>query len=230
MAKAKAVNKLTDTEISTILLDYFNKQMKPYAINDILNNLNLMSCKKQVVALLDQLTNEQKLVSKQFGKSQVWIFAFPSDVCTENVGSTDRNKIKEDLSALNKTILEFTAKKKELLAKKHIFSQFVQDTDVLKHALDDTEVSINKKLLIKEEVSKTIAEIKNTRSKDDADFEKINAAMKLANKKAKALLSVERVLKSTILTFSPNLTKKNLNKFLIDEIGCESIAFDSQKI
>lgn len=54
--------------------------------------------------------------------------------------------------------------------------------------------------------------------------------MKLANKKAKALLSVESVLKSTILTFSPNLTKKNLNKFLIDEIGCESIAFDSQKI
>lgn len=230
MAKANPVDKLTDAEISKILLDYFNKQMKPYAINDILNNLNLMSYKKQVVGLLDKLTNEQKLVSKQFGKSQVWIFAFPSNEGTENVTKTDKSKIKEELSKLNKTIIEFKAQKKELLAKKHVFSQFVQDTDVLKHALDDTEVNIDKKILMKEKVIKKIAKIKNNKSKDDADFEKMNAAMKLANKNAKTLLSVESVLKNTILTFSPNLTKKNLNSFLIDEIGCESIAFDSQQI
>lgn len=228
MAKAKTADKLTDTEISTILLNYFNKQMKPYAINDILNNLSLMSYKKQVVALLDQLTNEQKLVSKQFGKSQVWIFAFPTDEGTEDLESTDKSKIKEELFAIGKAVNKFTAQKKVFLAKKHIFSQFVQDTDTLEHALNDTQVVINEKTLVKEELSKKIVEIKNTKSKDDANFAQINANMKLASKNAKILLSVESVLKSTILAFSPNLTKNNLNNFLIEEVGCESIVFDQK--
>lgn len=227
MAKAKAGEKFTDTEISKILLDYFNKQMKPYAINDILNNLNLMSYKKQVVSLLDQLTIDQRLVSKSFGKSQVWIFALPSDEGAESVTSADKGEIRKKLSIINKTIIELTVQKKQLLAKKHIFSQFVQDPAMLKRDIDDTKASINKKLLLKEELSKKILDIKDTKTKDDSDFKEINAVMKLVKKNAKLLLSVESVLKSTILTLSPELSKKTLNRFLIDEIGCEAVVFDS---
>ncbi|KAF0274302.1 hypothetical protein FOG51_00753 [Hanseniaspora uvarum] len=129
MVKSKAAEKFTDLQIKNILYDYFNKQMKPYAINDILNNLNLTSNRKQVLTSLDHLTESGKLVSKKFGKSTVWVIALNKD--DNNQEAFSLNKIKDDLHLINEKISQVTSTKNSFLAKKQKFSQFIQDPDEL---------------------------------------------------------------------------------------------------
>jgi len=129
MVKSKAAEKFTDLQIKDILYDYFNKQMKPYAINDILNNLNLTSNRKQVLISLDHLTESGKLVSKKFGKSTVWVIALNKD--DNNQEAFSLNKIKDDLHLINEKISQVTSTKNSFLAKKQKFSQFIQDPDEL---------------------------------------------------------------------------------------------------
>lgn len=129
MVKSKAAEKFTDLQIKDILYDYFNKQMKPYAINDILNNLNLTSNRKQVLISLDHLTESGKLVSKKFGKSTVWVIALNKD--DNNQEEFSLNKIKDDLHVINEKISQVTSTKNSFLAKKQKFSQFIQDPDEL---------------------------------------------------------------------------------------------------
>lgn len=129
MVKSKAAEKFTDLQIKDILYDYFNKQMKPYAINDILNNLNLTSNRKQVLISLDHLTESGKLVSKKFGKSTVWVIALNKD--DNNQEEFSLNKLKDDLHVINEKISQVTSTKNSFLAKKQKFSQFIQDPDEL---------------------------------------------------------------------------------------------------
>lgn len=223
MARVKAADKLSDEQINTILVDYFNKQMKPYAINDILNNLNLVSYKKQVVSALDQLTVDGKLVAKQFGKSSIWIFAYTKEESDENEEKVSEDNIKEELSGINKQIVDLTSKKKNLLMKKQMFSQFIQDPEELQKALVSTKSSIEAKLSMKEEISKTIDEINNSKVNQDVDTVKINKEMNRIKKRAKSLLVIEKTLADMVLLCVPTIKKKNLKDFLVDEIGCEQI-------
>ena len=221
MVKSKAAEKFTDLQIKDILYDYFNKQMKPYAINDILNNLNLTSNRKQVLISLDHLTESGKLVSKKFGKSTVWVIAFNKD--GNNQEEFSLNKIKDDLHVINEKISQVTSTKNSFLAKKQKFSQFIQDPDELKTALMSIQTSIEKKSLLKTAIMKKIETIKVSKTNQDVDSKEINKMIKQIKKKIKILIGIEKTLSNMILFCVPSLKKSNLKDFLIDEIGYEQV-------
>ena len=221
MVKSKAAEKFTDLQIKDILYDYFNKQMKPYAINDILNNLNLTSNRKQVLTSLDHLTESGKLVSKKFGKSTVWVIALNKD--DNNQEAFSLNKIKDDLHLINEKISQVTSTKNSFLAKKQKFSQFIQDPDELKTALMSIQTSIEKKSLLKTAIMKKIETIKVSKTNQDVDSKEINKMIKQIKKKIKILIGIEKTLSEMILFCVPSLKKSNLKDFLIDEIGYEQV-------
>lgn len=221
MVKSKAAEKFTDLQIKDILYDYFNKQMKPYAINDILNNLNLTSNRKQVLTSLDHLTESGKLVSKKFGKSTVWVIALNKD--DNNQEEFSLNKIKDDLHVINEKISQVTSTKNSFLAKKQKFSQFIQDPDELKTALMSIQTSIEKKSLLKAAIMKKIETIKVSKTNQDVDSKEINKMIKQIKKKIKILIGIEKTLSDMILFCVPSLKKSNLKDFLIDEIGYEQV-------
>lgn len=221
MVKSKAAEKFTDLQIKNILYDYFNKQMKPYAINDILNNLNLTSNRKQVLTSLDHLTESGKLVSKKFGKSTVWVIALNKD--DNNQEAFSLNKIKDDLHLINEKISQVTSTKNSFLAKKQKFSQFIQDPDELKTALMSIQTNIEKKSLLKAAIMKKIETIKVSKTNQDVDSKEINKMIKQIKKKIKILIGIEKTLSEMILLCVPSLKKSNLKDFLIDEIGYEQV-------
>lgn len=221
MVKSKAAEKFTDLQIKDILYDYFNKQMKPYAINDILNNLNLTSNRKQVLISLDHLTESGKLVSKKFGKSTVWVIALNKD--DNNQEEFSLNKIKDDLHVINEKISQVTSTKNSFLAKKQKFSQFIQDPDELKTALMSIQTNIEKKSLLKAAIMKKIETIKVSKTNQDVDSKEINKMIKQIKKKIKILIGIEKTLSDMILFCVPSLKKSNLKDFLIDEIGYEQV-------
>lgn len=221
MVKSKAAEKFTDLQIKDILYDYFNKQMKPYAINDILNNLNLTSNRKQVLISLDHLTESGKLVSKKFGKSTVWVIALNKD--DNNQEEFSLNKIKDDLHVINEKISQVTSTKNSFLAKKQKFSQFIQDPDELKTALMSIQTSIEKKSLLKTAIMKKIETIKVSKTNQDVDSKQINKMIKQIKKKIKILIGIEKTLSDMILFCVPSLKKSNLKDFLIDKIGYEQV-------
>lgn len=221
MVKSKAAEKFTDLQIKDILYDYFNKQMKPYAINDILNNLNLTSNRKQVLISLDHLTESGKLVSKKFGKSTVWVIALNKD--DNNQEEFSLNKLKDDLHVINEKISQVTSTKNSFLAKKQKFSQFIQDPDELKTALMSIQTSIEKKSLLKTAIMKKIETIKVSKTNQDVDSKEINKMIKQIKKKIKILIGIEKTLSDMILFCVPSLKKSNLKDFLIDEIGYEQV-------
>ncbi|KAF0269825.1 hypothetical protein FOG50_00080 [Hanseniaspora uvarum] len=221
MVKSKAAEKFTDLQIKDILYDYFNKQMKPYAINDILNNLNLTSNRKQVLISLDHLTESGKLVSKKFGKSTVWVIALNKD--DNNQEEFSLNKLKDDLHVINEKISQVTSTKNSFLAKKQKFSQFIQDPDELKTALMSIQTSIEKKSLLKTAIMKKIETIKVSKTNQDVDSKQINKMIKQIKKKIKILIGIEKTLSDMILFCVPSLKKSNLKDFLIDEIGYEQV-------
>jgi len=221
MVKSKAAEKFTDLQIKDILYDYFNKQMKPYAINDILNNLNLTSNRKQVLISLDHLTESGKLVSKKFGKSTVWVIALNKD--DNNQEEFSLNKIKDDLHVINEKISQVTSTKNSFLAKKQKFSQFIQDPDELKTALMSIQTSIEKKSLLKTAIMKKIETMKVSKTNQDVDSKQINKMIKQIKKKIKILIGIEKTLSDMILFCVPSLKKSNLKDFLIDEIGYEQV-------
>lgn len=221
MVKSKAAEKFTDLQIKDILYDYFNKQMKPYAINDILNNLNLTSNRKQVLTSLDHLTESGKLVSKKFGKSTVWVIALNKD--DNNQEEFSLNKIKDDLHVINEKISQVTSTKNSFLAKKQKFSQFIQDPDELKTALMSIQTSIEKKSLLKTAIMKKIETMKVSKTNQDVDSKEINKMIKQIKKKIKILIGIEKTLSDMILFCVPSLKKSNLKDFLIDEIGYEQV-------
>ena len=221
MVKSKAAEKFTDLQIKNILYDYFNKQMKPYAINDILNNLNLTSNRKQVLTSLDHLTESGKLVSKKFGKSTVWVIALNKD--DNNQEAFSLNKIKDDLHLINEKISQVTSTKNSFLAKKQKFSQFIQDPDELKTALMSIQTNIEKKSLLKAAIMKKIETIKVSKTNQDVDSKEINKMIKQIKKKIKILIGIEKTLSNMILFCVPSLKKSNLKDFLIDEIGYELV-------
>ena len=221
MVKSKAAEKFTDLQIKDILYDYFNKQMKPYAINDILNNLNLTSNRKQVLTSLDHLTESGKLVSKKFGKSTVWVIALNKD--DNNQEEFSLNKLKDDLHVINEKISQVTSTKNSFLAKKQKFSQFIQDPDELKTALMSIQTSIEKKSLLKTAIMKKIETIKVSKTNQDVDSKQINKMIKQIKKKIKILIGIEKTLSDMILFCVPSLKKSNLKDFLIDEIGYEQV-------
>lgn len=224
MVKSKAAEKFTDLQIKDILYDYFNKQMKPYAINDILNNLNLTSNRKQVLISLDHLTESGKLVSKKFGKSTVWVIALNKD--DNNQEEFSLNKIKDDLHVINEKISQVTSTKNSFLAKKQKFSQFIQDPDELKTALMSIQTSIEKKSLLKTAIMKKIETIKVSQINQDVDSKQINKMIKQIKKKIKILIGIEKTLSDMILFCVPSLKKSNLKDFLIDEIGYEQVTIE----
>lgn len=221
MVKSKAAEKFTDLQIKNILYDYFNKQMKPYAINDILNNLNLTSNRKQVLTSLDHLTESGKLVSKKFGKSTVWVIALNKD--DNNQEEFSLNKLKDDLHVIDEKISQVTSTKNSFLAKKQKFSQFIQDPDELKTALMSTQTNIEKKSLLKAAIMKKIETIKVSKTNQDVDSKEINKMIKQIKKKIKILIGIEKTLSEMILFCVPSLKKSNLKDFLIDEIGYEQV-------
>ena len=221
MVKSKAAEKFTDLQIKDILYDYFNKQMKPYAINDILNNLNLTSNRKQVLTSLDHLTESGKLVSKKFGKSTVWVIALNKD--DNNQEEFSLNKLKDDLHVINEKISQVTSTKNSFLAKKQKFSQFIQDPDELKTALMSIQTSIEKKSLLKTAIMKKIETMKVSKTNQDVDSKQINKMIKQIKKKIKILIGIEKTLSDMILFCVPSLKKSNLKDFLIDEIGYEQV-------
>lgn len=221
MVKSKAAEKFTNLQIKDILYDYFNKQMKPYAINDILNNLNLTSNRKQVLISLDHLTESGKLVSKKFGKSTVWVIALNKD--DNNQEEFSLNKLKDDLHVINEKISQVTSTKNSFLAKKQKFSQFIQDPDELKTALMSIQTSIEKKSLLKTAIMKKIETIKVSKTNQDVDSKQINKMIKQIKKKIKILIGIEKTLSDMILFCVPSLKKSNLKDFLIDEIGYEQV-------
>ena len=221
MVKSKAAEKFTDLQIKDILYDYFNKQMKPYAINDILNNLNLTSNRKQVLTSLDHLTESGKLVSKKFGKSTVWVIALNKD--DNNQEEFSLNKLKDDLHVINEKISQVTSTKNSFLAKKQKFSQFIQDPDELKTALMSIQTSIEKKSLLKTAIMKKIETMKVSKTNQDVDSKEINKMIKQIKKKIKILIGIEKTLSDMILFCVPSLKKSNLKDFLIDEIGYEQV-------
>lgn len=62
-----------DSPAETLILNYLNENYKPFAINDIIQNLHNAVSKTNAVRALDNLVNEKRILCKQFGKISIYV-------------------------------------------------------------------------------------------------------------------------------------------------------------
>ncbi|KAL6945479.1 hypothetical protein ACO0QE_002936 [Hanseniaspora vineae] len=89
--------KLSDEEAEQLLLNYLNEQMRPYNINDLMNNLHNAISKTKCLTLLNKLTNEKKIHAKQFGKSNIWVCNDPREKKDSKEDSNDDDDDDDDV-------------------------------------------------------------------------------------------------------------------------------------
>jgi len=67
------MSKAKDSTAASAILEYLNKQNRPYSATDILNNLHKEHGKTAVVKTLDSLAAEGKIKSKTYNKQTVYV-------------------------------------------------------------------------------------------------------------------------------------------------------------
>ncbi|KAJ8024530.1 likeous-pairing protein 2-like [Holothuria leucospilota] len=96
MSKSKEAN------AASAILDYLNKQNRPYSAGDIFNNLHKEFGKTLVVRTLEDLAKNEKIVEKVYGKQKIYVADQSQlpDVDEKELLEMDRkiNELKENLS------------------------------------------------------------------------------------------------------------------------------------
>ncbi|XP_072038492.1 homologous-pairing protein 2 homolog [Amphiura filiformis] len=85
------MSKGKDANAASAVLDYLNKQNRPYSAIDIFNNLHKEYGKTAVVRVLEELGKEGKITEKVYGKQKVYVAdqsQFP-DVADSELKSMD---------------------------------------------------------------------------------------------------------------------------------------------
>eukprot|EP01138_Halocafeteria_seosinensis_P005860 gb/GECG01005990.1/.p1 GENE.gb/GECG01005990.1/~~gb/GECG01005990.1/.p1 ORF type:complete len:373 (+),score=102.62 gb/GECG01005990.1/:1-1119(+) len=146
--KVKAVS---EVEAPAYVLDYVNKQNRPYSVLNIFENLHGAVKKASLTRVLDKLADEGKIHAKTYGKSKVY---YPDQAQYGEIQETD-------ISSLQEEVKELTTKQNEVKNERKRLEQ---------------EVSSLQSSLTTEQLGKSIEELKKTISEKEAKLERLNEA------------------------------------------------------
>ncbi|XP_071811558.1 homologous-pairing protein 2 homolog isoform X1 [Apostichopus japonicus] len=109
------MSKTKEANAGSAILDYLNKQNRPYSAGDVFNNLHKEFGKTMVVRVLEELAKDGKIIEKVYGKQKVYVADqsnFP-EVSEKELSEMDA-KIGEVKNTLNLTVTSCKQLEKEL--------------------------------------------------------------------------------------------------------------------
>lgn len=141
---------LKDAEAVDFVLNYLNKQNRPYSASDVYNNLHGVVGKSLVQRILQKASEENKIKEKVYGKQKVYVAI-----------QEDEEFSPEDLLSLDKTIEEL---QKELNKEKGKTNSLNIQLNDLNNSMTDEEITEKLKLTLEE--NQTLRERLKTLTKD----------------------------------------------------------------
>jgi len=105
-SRGVTMSKTKDSTASSAILEYLNKQNRPYSATDILNNLHKEHGKTAVVKALDSLAAEGKIRSKTYNKQTVYVADQSQLPCVDEAEIQSMEKKTVEVSACLKQSLE----------------------------------------------------------------------------------------------------------------------------
>lgn len=63
----------TDEEAESTIAEWMEKQNRPYSVQNLLDNFQHQLKRPQCIRIMDQLTENQILTCKEFGKAKVYM-------------------------------------------------------------------------------------------------------------------------------------------------------------
>ncbi|KAL6926910.1 hypothetical protein ACO0SA_003993 [Hanseniaspora valbyensis] len=217
--------KFSDEEMQSILLEYFNKQIRPYSINDILNNLYLTSKKTQVAKNLELLTEEGKLYSKKIGKSTIWTFAYDPKNNEEGRGG-NLIDYEVQLKIISDELVTLELEKNNLEEFLIEFKSYVLDEYELQDNIESLNKTIESYKIKLQDLKSKSEKLKNKNNNENGKPDHGNVLIEKIQKSQKVFkkcLNFEKILKNSILTIVPTIKKTDLNKYILDEVGCDEV-------
>lgn len=101
----KVTKKSAGGDDESVILDYLNKQNRPYSCIDIFNNLHSTIGKTAVTKALATLAAESKIIEKEYGKQKVYCarqdqFEIPDEAELDKL-DTEIEELKDELKEIN---------------------------------------------------------------------------------------------------------------------------------
>lgn len=243
--------KLSDKEAEQLLLNYLDEQMRPYNVNDLMNNLHNAIPKTKCLALLNKLTNEKKIHAKQFGKSYIWVCNDPrekkdskqndrnasDDVesCENRNGNDEKKEItaivtkQEQITAIREEIATLTQEKQDLEHYCTEYTEYIYDKDELAAKIIDLKMQAENKKQKLDNLEQAFIQLQNKylqdkKSGDSFDtVESINIKIKQESKKIKVLTIGYKNCISLVKDIINVKTNDKLDDFLYEELGLEKV-------
>lgn len=188
---------------------YLKNQNRPYSANDIVQNLHKEFGKTVVQKALDQLTQDEKIKEKVYGKQKVY--------CIIQENDTDPSKLQEDISQMDQKINDlqekFTANDDRIKATESELKNF-------QNSLTTDEARAEKNRLTKE-VEKLKAKLKDLQENSvPISAETKEKIEKEHEKNMKAYKKRKRICMDIVNSIMEGYPKKK--KDLLEEVGIET--------
>lgn len=185
-----------------MILNYLNENYKPFAINDIIQNLHNAVSKANAVKALEVLVEEKKINCKQFGKISIYV---------RNEIQLEENRDSKDFSF--EGIQELNEEYAKVLAERQAWST--------KTALPMAEPSNIELVEIIDQAHKKIEELDNNvkyLTDSPTDFASNNIIKCLQDSRLlieKELKLRKRIWKSCVQLVKHGIQPKDVNNFLV---------------
>lgn len=200
---------VNDKQLEEIILEYLNKQYRPYNLNDILLNLkstvNGIS-KTTLTRALDSLVSNNQIYVKQFGKTNIYC-------CLEKPITNDSTS-DVDWEQINQLREEYNIIEKD-------YNQHIEYyKNICKN--DTNNDLYNQYIELINNIQKINGELIYLSNNNNNDFISIDEVEKFIIIKKKFILEInkrEKIKKKIILLIKDLINPKNINDFLENEIG-----------
>lgn len=95
-----------------MILEYLEKEYRPYAVTDLVLNLHNQISKVNMVKLLDELTAEGEILSKTYGKSTYYCYRMMDEQNDGSKVNATIEMVKQLREELKETEVDAAEKKK----------------------------------------------------------------------------------------------------------------------
>ncbi|AET37646.1 Hop2p Ecym_1418 [Eremothecium cymbalariae DBVPG len=110
--KAEKVPQLKGAEAEDLIENYLVEQYRPFAVNDIVQNLHNKVSKTNATKALDALVAQDRIICKLFGKAAIYVckeqpLVIPDGVEEKDITIEAVNQLREECGALNNDVNEW---------------------------------------------------------------------------------------------------------------------------
>ncbi|CAR30414.1 Hop2p [Lachancea thermotolerans CBS 6340] len=201
--KAEKAPQAKGAEAESIIESYLIEQYRPFAVNDIIQNLHNKVSRTNTIKALESLTKQQRITCKTFGKIAIYV-CNEQELTSTNIGTGTDVSI-ETVTQLREELLETEKDRSEYSA---------QLQGVMRHPPNEELLAIVEAK--KAEVLEVNNMLQNLLSDWKPENEELIQTVRAYEQKiGKELSARKKILNSAIALMKEALSLKNIDEFLV---------------